>query len=122
MCRFHLMGRVRAISDEFTFNRYSDFQLMSIVWAKHKAFVLVRPTCHFLIKLFCVGGNEALQATSEQCVRNSWVGEKLLPYRRATEKRCQMRYKAESRGYGELTEPGMCFRQLVTGHPEAGVV
>ena len=57
---------------------------MSIVWAKHKAFVLVRPTCHFLIKLFCVGGNEALQATSEQCVRNSWVGEKLLPYRRAT--------------------------------------
>jgi hypothetical protein len=49
------MGRVRAISDEFTFNRYSDFELMSIVWAKHKAFVLVRPTCHFLIKLFCVG-------------------------------------------------------------------
>jgi hypothetical protein len=57
------MGRVRAISDEFTFNRYSDFQLTSIVWANQKAFVLVRPTCHFLIKLFCVGGHEGSQAT-----------------------------------------------------------
>jgi hypothetical protein len=33
------------------------------VWANQKAFVFVRPTCHFLIKLFCVGGNEGSQAT-----------------------------------------------------------
>jgi hypothetical protein len=56
MCRFHLMGRVRAISDEFTFNRYSDFQLMSIVWAKHKAFVLVRRLCRAPCQERCLSG------------------------------------------------------------------